>query len=344
MLEPDTAIALAASAIAERDFASAISALEMVSPPVPTAVLACHIWASESIMTLSAPPCAPAFREALWARLDAFGERGVQSMGATLALLVELAGAHRSDAQRWGALNAMAAEVRRCASLATAPYAASCAVVAAGIGRPAGGCAFWHRPAAHTAVDVATAVARVVRAADRADDPAAHAADDPADDRAADAADDPAAQKVTRAAIRFEFDRRLGRAVGEPPVAGLSRTMMWIGVTRERAFARIAALQPPRYYIVAVFTALAALDPADRTDEWTGCIAAALADVLNAGLSDRSRCRYLDQLLALALAFLVRAAFTGPNAGSEWIRATLLPDIADALIGQRPLMLPPMII
>ena len=120
--------------------------------------------------------------------------------------------------------------------------------------------------------------------------------------------------------------------------------MLWIGVTRERAFARIAALQPPRHYNLVVFTALAALDPADRTDEWTGCIAAILPDVLNAGLSDRCRHRYFDQLLALALAFLVRAAFTSPNAGSEWIRATLLPDIADALIGHRPLILPQMII
>jgi hypothetical protein len=105
MLEPDTAIALAASAIAERDFAGAVAALETVSPPAPTAVLACHVWASEHAS-------GPAFREAFRAQLDAAGERGVRSTGATLSLLVEIAGAHRSNTQQLRALNALAAKVR----------------------------------------------------------------------------------------------------------------------------------------------------------------------------------------------------------------------------------------
>ena len=163
------------------------------------------------------------------------------------------------------------------------------------------------------------------------------------------------AASATCAALRLVADRRIAGLpidVGDTPLEDLAATMAWIGTPVDRAFERIAGLEPAHQHMTTIFAILKDIAGRDSCfDEWTAAVDAILIDIQTSdALDNGGRCDLLDQLLAFALAFLIRVS-NHPGASIlclnlTWVRAWLLPGIASALAecSPRPLVLPTFII
>lgn len=150
-------------------------------------------------------------------------------------------------------------------------------------------------------------------------------------------------------------DRRIAGLpidVGDTPLEDLAATMAWIGTPVDRAFEQIAGLEPAHQHMTTIFAILKDIAGQDSYfDEWTAAVDAILIDIRTSdALDNGGRCDMLDQLLAFALAFLIRVS-NHPGASIlclnlTWVRAWLLPGIASALAecSPRPLVLPTFII
>jgi hypothetical protein len=160
---------------------------------------------------------------------------------------------------------------------------------------------------------------------------------------------------TTFSARRLVADRRVaGLPIdgGDTPLEDLAATMTWNGAPIDCAFERIAGFRPASRHMTTIFAALKELAGRDSYfDQWTAAVGAILADIQTSDALDMDgRFDMLDQLLAFALAFLIRVS-NHPGASiwcltMTWVRAWLLPDIAAALAecSPRPLVLSTVII